>query len=134
MYWDRITKDTKIPINSCRHLHFNEFSWVLHVTRCITWLVIRSKWQVYVLFYHVNVGFSYDDTAGPRIADGAEDLQMWRVAENALNKQSLTADKGWSVRFGKYRREYKSFSHRDSQVTTSWNSITHGLMKSAQNC
>jgi hypothetical protein len=28
------------------------------------------------------------------VADGGEGLQIWRVAANILNKQSLTADKG----------------------------------------
>jgi hypothetical protein len=29
-------------------------------------------------------------------ADGAEGLRMWRVAASILNKQSRTADNGWS--------------------------------------
>jgi hypothetical protein len=32
----------------------------------------------------------------PQVADGGDSLQIWRVAANILNKQSLTADKGWS--------------------------------------
>jgi len=31
-----------------------------------------------------------------RIADGGDGDQVWRVATNILNKQSRTADKGWS--------------------------------------
>jgi hypothetical protein len=34
--------------------------------------------------------------ARPRVADGGDGLQIWRVAENILNKQSRTAVKGWS--------------------------------------
>jgi len=34
--------------------------------------------------------------ARPQVADGGEGLQTWRVAANTLNKQSRTADKGWS--------------------------------------
>jgi len=34
----------------------------------------------------------------PQIADGEDVLQIWRVAVNILNKQSQTADKGWSSR------------------------------------
>jgi hypothetical protein len=34
--------------------------------------------------------------ARPRVADGGYGLQMWRMAANVLNKQSRTADKGWS--------------------------------------
>jgi hypothetical protein len=35
-------------------------------------------------------------TARPRVADGGDGLQIWRVAANILNKQSRTADEGWS--------------------------------------
>lgn len=31
-------------------------------------------------------------------------LQLWRLAENILNKQSRKADKGWSFRLGVGRR------------------------------
>jgi hypothetical protein len=34
--------------------------------------------------------------ARPRIADGGKGLQIWKVAANTLNKQSRTADNGWS--------------------------------------
>jgi hypothetical protein len=36
----------------------------------------------------------------PQVADGGEGLQIWRVAANILNKQSQTADKGWSSSLG----------------------------------
>jgi hypothetical protein len=32
--------------------------------------------------------------ARPRVADKEDGLQIWRIAANILNKQSLTADKG----------------------------------------
>jgi hypothetical protein len=32
--------------------------------------------------------------------DGGDGLQIWRVAANILNKQSRTADKGWSSSLG----------------------------------
>jgi hypothetical protein len=39
--------------------------------------------------------------ARPRVADiEREGLQIWRVAVKLLNKQSWTADKGWSSSFG----------------------------------
>jgi hypothetical protein len=34
--------------------------------------------------------------ARPRVADGGDGLQIQNVAANILNKQSRTADKGWS--------------------------------------
>jgi hypothetical protein len=36
----------------------------------------------------------------PRVADGGDGLQIWRVAANVLNKQSRTAEKGWFYRLG----------------------------------
>jgi hypothetical protein len=38
--------------------------------------------------------------AHPQVADGGDSLRIWRVAENILNKQSRTADGGWSSSFG----------------------------------
>jgi hypothetical protein len=41
----------------------------------------------------------------PQVADGGkEGLQIQRVAANTLNKQSRTADKGWSSSLGVRRR------------------------------
>jgi len=34
--------------------------------------------------------------ACPQVADGGYALQIWRVAENIMNKQSWAANKGWS--------------------------------------
>jgi hypothetical protein len=36
----------------------------------------------------------------PQVEDGGDGLQIWRIAVNILNKQSRTADKGWSSRLG----------------------------------
>jgi hypothetical protein len=38
--------------------------------------------------------------ARPQVADGGDALQFWREAANILNKQSRTADKGWSSSLG----------------------------------
>jgi hypothetical protein len=38
--------------------------------------------------------------ARPQVADGGDGLQIWRVGVNVWNKQSRTADKGWSSRLG----------------------------------
>jgi hypothetical protein len=32
----------------------------------------------------------------PQVAEGEEDLQIWKVAANILIKQSRAADNGWS--------------------------------------
>jgi len=34
----------------------------------------------------------------PRVADGGDSLQVWRVAVNILDKHMWTTDKGWSSR------------------------------------
>jgi hypothetical protein len=38
--------------------------------------------------------------ARPQIADGGDGLQIWRAAANILNKQSRTAERGWSSSLG----------------------------------
>jgi hypothetical protein len=40
------------------------------------------------------VGPCYNGVGRPRVGDGGNCLQMWRVASNLLNKQSHTAEKG----------------------------------------
>jgi hypothetical protein len=34
--------------------------------------------------------------ARPQVVDGGDDLEIWRVAANILNKKFRTADNGWS--------------------------------------
>jgi hypothetical protein len=36
----------------------------------------------------------------PQVADGRNNLQLWRVAANTLNKQPQTANRGWSSIMG----------------------------------
>jgi hypothetical protein len=38
--------------------------------------------------------------AHPRVADGGDVLQVWRVAVNILNEQLWTAGKAWSPSLG----------------------------------
>jgi hypothetical protein len=45
---------------------------------------------------HVRWVPCHHGMALPQVADGGDGLQIWKVAANILNKQSLTADKGWS--------------------------------------
>jgi len=45
---------------------------------------------------HVKWVPCHHGIARPQVADGREGLQIQRVAENILNKQSRTVDKGWS--------------------------------------
>jgi hypothetical protein len=58
---------------------------------------------------HVTCVPGHHGIARPQVADGRDALQVWRVAANTLNKQSRTADKGWSSSLG-VRREAYNFS------------------------
>jgi hypothetical protein len=52
---------------------------------------------------HVKSVHCHHGTARPRVADRGDGLQIWRVAANILNKQSRTADSGWSSSLGVWR-------------------------------
>jgi len=49
---------------------------------------------------HVRCVPCHHGMARPQVADGGEGTQIWRVAANILNKQSRTANKGWSSCLG----------------------------------
>jgi hypothetical protein len=51
--------------------------------------------QPYCTQIHVKCVPCHHSMVRPRVAEGGEGLQIWRVAANILNKQSRTADKGW---------------------------------------
>jgi hypothetical protein len=50
--------------------------------------------------HHVRWVPCHHGMARPQVADGGDALQVWWVAANILNKQSRTADKGWSSSMG----------------------------------
>jgi len=52
----------------------------------------------------------------PRVADGGDGLQIWRVAANILNKQSRTAEKSWSSSLGVGRGANKSLHGNEPSV------------------
>jgi hypothetical protein len=55
------------------------------------------------MFHHtspVRWVLSQHGMSHPQVKDGGDGLQTWRVAANILNKQSMTADKGWPSRLG----------------------------------
>jgi hypothetical protein len=60
-------------------------------------LRIRSG---FICRFHVKWVHCHHGMACPRVADRGDDLQIWRVAANMLNKQSRTADSGWSSSLG----------------------------------
>jgi hypothetical protein len=59
-----------------------------------------SNCQVPKDFAPRYVGPCHHGTVRPRVADGGDGLQIWRVTENILKKQSRTADKGYSSSLG----------------------------------
>jgi hypothetical protein len=73
-------------------------SWFRNVSRkhikipCVSHL---TQFHV-VLTCQVNWFPRHHGMARPPVADGGEGLQIRRVAANILNKQSRTADRGWS--------------------------------------
>jgi hypothetical protein len=53
-----------------------------------------------VILGHVKWVHCHHGMAHPLVADRGDGLQIWRVAANILNKQSQTADSGWSSSMG----------------------------------
>jgi hypothetical protein len=60
-------------------------------------------WASYYIYCHVKWVPCHHGTARPRVAYRGDGLQIWRVAANILNKQSRTADSGWSSSRGVWR-------------------------------
>jgi hypothetical protein len=54
----------------------------------------------------------------PQVADGGDNLQIWKVAAKIVNKQSRTADNGWSSSLG-VGREAITPHRKDKLVTKS---------------
>jgi hypothetical protein len=54
--------------------------------------------------------------ARPQVADGGDGLQVWRVAENILNKQSQTVDTGSSSSLGVGRGTNNSSTYKNKLV------------------
>jgi hypothetical protein len=46
------------------------------------------------------VGPCHHGMVCPWVLDGGNDLQIWKLAANSLNKQPWTADRGWSSSLG----------------------------------
>ncbi|KAJ4452239.1 hypothetical protein ANN_03757 [Periplaneta americana] len=63
---------------------------------------VHSKTQTYI--YPCIVDPYHHGMARPQVADRGDCLQIWRIVVNILNKQSLTADEGWSSSLGVGRR------------------------------
>jgi len=53
---------------------------------------------------HVNVGPCHHGTTRPRVADGGDGLQIWKVVANMLDEKARTADKGWALQLWDWAR------------------------------
>jgi hypothetical protein len=56
--------------------------------------------ELVVTCKHVKWVHCHHGMARPRVADRGDGLQIWMVAANKLNKQSRTAESGWSSSLG----------------------------------
>jgi hypothetical protein len=77
----------------------------LHLLTAVSFAVLAPGGQSGNFWIHPRIAPcnpwpSHHGMERPRFADGGDGLQLWRVAENILNKQSRTADKGWSSSLG----------------------------------
>jgi hypothetical protein len=74
--------------------------------------------------FHVKWVHCHHGKARPRLADRGDGLQIWRVAANVLNKQSRTADSGWSSSLGVWRGGIKTLPRKTQYVLRN---TTHSL-------
>jgi hypothetical protein len=71
----------------------------VHTVHSVSLIPIYS-YTVTLITFRVKWVHCHHKMASPRVADRGDGLQIWRVAANILNKQSSTADSGWSSRLG----------------------------------
>jgi hypothetical protein len=77
------------------------------------------------LFTAMLFGSRHHCKACHRVEDRGDGLQVWRVAANAMNELSRTADKGWSPACG--LDEGLVTSHR--KKISLLRNVTHGLRR-----
>jgi hypothetical protein len=59
-----------------------------------------SFWNMLCFISHVKWVPCHHSMVRPQVVDGGDGLQIWRLAANILNKQSRTAERGWSSSLG----------------------------------
>jgi hypothetical protein len=62
--------------------------------------VVPDKKKKHIQIPHVKWVQFHHSMVRPRVVDRGDGLQIWRVDANILNKQSRTADSGWSSSLG----------------------------------
>jgi len=75
----------------------------------------------------MNVGPCHQCTVHSRVADGEDDLQIWRVAANILNNQPRKADNGRHSSFGGGRGS-NNYSVKKKQLVTKQDLGIGGLL------
>jgi hypothetical protein len=83
----------------------------------IVWMMDQVRWVP-----------CYYGMARPLVANGGDGLQIWRVAANILNKQSRSADKGWSSSLGVGRGAYNSSPQKIKLLRKFTRSLGRGLI------
>jgi len=63
-----------------------------------------KKFLSFITVFTCHVGLCHHGMEHNLVADGGDGRQIWRVTANILNKQSRTADKGWSSILGGWAR------------------------------
>jgi hypothetical protein len=86
------------------HFHFavNSHLRRLYITYAVVSYIYVGGWTILGwdgMDCHVRWVPCHHGMARPQVTDGGDALQLWREAENILNKQSRTA-KGWSSSLG----------------------------------
>ncbi|KAJ4432011.1 hypothetical protein ANN_20625 [Periplaneta americana] len=77
---------------------------IKRMLRVISPLNIKTIIIIIIINFPCIVGPYHHGMARPQVTDRGDGLQIWRVAVNILNRQSETADEGWSSSLGVGRR------------------------------
>jgi hypothetical protein len=80
------------------------------------WFIVHARWVLPC----------YHSMARPRAIGWRDGLRLWRAAENTLNKQPQTNDKGWSSSFGGWAWANNSSSLKISMLCTCHMSLKLG--------
>jgi hypothetical protein len=65
----------------------------------MVWYLVKHS-DSFTFIIPCYVGSCHHGMVCPQVVDGGDGLQIWRVVVNTWNKQSQTADKGWSSSLG----------------------------------
>jgi hypothetical protein len=108
--WNELSKIQKVikvqvsPPNSYVADNNRVVSVAFNITELfVDWKCICIQTSICIMQFrevHVKWVHCLHGMVRPWVADREDGLQIWRVAVNILNKQSRTADSGWSSSLG----------------------------------